>query len=128
MISGAAVYVKPGETDTQGRSPRLGLAWSFKGHGALVNLPSLRMQRGGSDDQRPSGLQVSRLAPSTRKPESQLYCSTVPTGKEPRLLSLRLVEPCCTMTGLTHTSGRERGRELHTTRSRQNRLGGIKDV
>ena len=68
------------------------------------------MQRGGSDDQWPSGLQVSRLAPSTRKPESQLYCRTVPTGKEPRLLSLRLVEPCCTMTGLTHTRGRERGR------------------
>lgn len=70
-------------------------------------VPSLCMQRGGSEDQCPRGVQVRMLGPSTRKPGSQLYWSTVPTGKEPLLVSVRLTQLFCTMNGLTHPEGQK---------------------
>lgn len=64
------------------------------------NLPSLRMQRGGGEDQSPRVVQVRMLRPARRYPASQLYCSTVPTWNKLVLVSVRLAEPCCTMEGL----------------------------
>lgn len=66
-----------------------------------LSLPSLRIQRGGSEDQRPRAEQVRTLGPSETYPWSQRYSSTVPTGNQLLLVSVRLVELCCTIAGLT---------------------------
>lgn len=47
------------------------------------------------------------FGPSGRYPGSQRYSSTVPTGNELLLVSVRLVEPCCTVEGLTQPERKE---------------------
>lgn len=66
-----------------------------------LSLPSLRIHRGGSEDQRPRAEQVRMLGPSETYPWSQRYSSTVPTGNQLLLVSVRFVELCCTIAGLT---------------------------
>ena len=67
--------------------------------GVKCPSPLLRMQRRDWWDHSPEPTQVTELAPSGTKPGSQLYISSVPRGKEPRLASVWLTRSPCSMPG-----------------------------